>query len=188
MAISRQGQFQYSAVLQRNLESWKGSAHDDGLPSLLGSGPSVAVTEGRVTLTRSWRGALSASLMSAAAFEVGGSVESVLREGDLLSCWRTGTAEIGLSVTRNGSLELGLGVLHDTPAVGITIEHDPRVEETELARKFRYIDQPGSHIVWLDPQRPRELEAGLRELDGELSGVKVLAIVVRSDSDDVRTT
>jgi hypothetical protein len=91
-----------------------------------------------------------------------------------------------MSVTRAGSLVLGLGTLGPTPGPDITIDHDPRVEERELACEVRYIDRPGTHIVWLDPDRPSELAARLRELDGDFPGVKVLAIVVRSDDDAVR--
>jgi hypothetical protein len=35
--------------------------------------------------------------------------------------------------------------------------------------------------VWLDPHRPSDLAARLPELNGDLTGVKRLAIVVRSD-------
>ena len=109
----------------------------------------------------------------------------MLREGDRLACWRSGTAEIGLSVTRAGSLVLGLGTLGHTPGGDVTIDHDPRVEERELACDVRYIDRPGTQIVWLDPDRPSELQAHLRELDGDLTGVNVLAIVVRTDDEAV---
>ena len=93
-------------------------------------------------------------------------------------------AEIGLSVTRAGSFVLGLGTLEHAPGTGMAIEHDPRVDEAELARDIRCINQPGTHIVWLDPQKPRELQARLRELDGDLPGVNALAIVARTDSNE----
>jgi hypothetical protein len=78
-------------------------------------------------------------------------------------------------------LVLGLGCLDRAPTADVTIDHDPRVEETELARQIRYIDQSGAHIVWLDPDRPSDLKAHLRTLDGPLPAVKGLAIVVRAD-------
>ena len=45
----------------------------------------------------------------------------------------------------------------------------------------RYIDRPGTYIVWLDPNKPSERATRLRELDTDLPGVNVLAIVVRTD-------
>jgi hypothetical protein len=132
-------------------------------------------------MTRRSRNSLKRSPVSSASFDGGEALAAVLRPWDRLACWRDGTAEIGLSVTRAGSLVLGLGTLRHAPGGGITIDHDPRVEERELACDVRYIDRPGTRIVWLDPKRPMELEARLRELDGDLAGVNVLAIVVRTD-------
>jgi hypothetical protein len=132
-------------------------------------------------MTSNWRAILKRSPASRASFDGGEALAAVLREGDRLACWRHMTAEIGLSVTRAGSLVLGLGTLGHAPGDGITIDDDPRVEERELACDVRYIDRPGTHIVWLDPTRPSDLEARLRELEGHLTGVNVLAIVVRTD-------
>jgi hypothetical protein len=50
-----------------------------------------------------------------------------------------------------------------------TIDHDPRVEESELAGDIRYIHRPGAQIVRLDPAKPSVLEAHLRELEGDLA-------------------
>ena len=175
--------YRYHTVLHADHEggNWAGVADDDGSASLLGSAPSVVVINGRVTMTRRERGSRQRTEVSQTSFDGGDALKGVLRDGDHLACWRDGTAEIGLSVSRAGSLVLGLGTLGQTPGNHITIDHDPRVEETQLAREIRYIDRPGTHIVWLDPDRPTDLEAHLRELDGELPGVNVLAIVVRTD-------
>jgi hypothetical protein len=98
----------------------------------------------------------------------------VLREGDRLACWRSGTAEIGLSVTRAGSLVLGLGTLGHTPGGDVTIDHDSRVEERELACDVLYIDRPGTQIVWLDPDRPtlRRVLVDRADLDGFIESRK----------------
>ena len=96
-----------------------------------------------------------------------------------IACLRS--CDIGVTVTRAGSLLLGLGTLGNAPGPGITIGHDPRVEEVAHAREVRYIDGPGTRILWLDPKKPSELEAQLRELDRGFPTVKVLGIVVRTD-------
>lgn len=186
MAIPIESCFQYHTVLHADRDGdWAGVADEDESPSLLGSGASVVVTNGRVTMTRRRREILRRTEVLEASFDGGETLKAVLRNGDQLECWRDPTAQIGLSVSRAGSLVLGLGTLGHTPGSDITIDHDPRVEETKLARAIRYIDRPGTHIVWLDPDRPSDLEAHLRELDGELPGVNVLAIVVRADDEAV---
>jgi hypothetical protein len=182
MAIPYWSCYRYDTVLHADRDgAWAGIADDDGSESLVGRRPSVVVTNGRVTLTRRGDGSLDESQTARASFDGGEALQAVLREGDRLACWRGPTAEIGLSVTRAGSLVLGLGTLGHTPGGDFTVDHDPRVEERELAGEVRYIDRPGTHIVWLDPATPSELEAGLRELDGSFPGVNVLGIVVRSD-------
>jgi hypothetical protein len=182
MAIPGWSCYAYHTVLHADHNGdWAGVVDEDRSASLLGSRPSVVVTSGRVTMTRRWHAILNRSQASRASFDGGEALRAVLRQGDRLACWRDGTAEIGLSVTRRGSLVLGLGALGHTPGGDITIDHDPRVEEGELACSVRYIDRPGTHIVWLDPDRSSELEGHLRELDGDLTGVNVLAIVVRTD-------
>ena len=182
MAIPGWSCYDYHTVLHADHNGdWAGVADEDKSASLLGRRPSVVVTSGRVTMTRRWHALPNKSEASTASFDGGEALKAVLREGDRLACWRGGTAEIGLSVTRAGSLVLGLGTLRDKPGGDITIDHDPRVEESQLAGSIRYIDQPGTHIVWLDPARPSELEAHLRELDAGLTGVNVLAFVVRTD-------
>lgn len=182
MAIPSASRYHYYTVVHADRDgAWSGTADDDGAPSLLGSRPSVVVTNGRVTMTSRWAG----SAASKASFDAGEALRAVLRDGDRLACWRIGTAEIGVSVTRAGSLVLGLGALGDAPGGDITIDHDPRVEEVELARELQYLDLPGTQLVWLDPHRPSELASRLRELDGEVSGVDRLGIVVRSDDSAV---
>jgi hypothetical protein len=182
MAIPAAGRYHYHTVVHADRDGvWSGTADDDGSPSLLGCRPSVVVTNGRVTMTRRWSEILTQSTASTASFDAGEALRAVLRDGDRLACWRTGTGEIGVSVTRAGSLVLGLGTLGEAPGGDITIDHDPRVEEVKLARELRYLDLPGTQCVWLDPQRPSELASRLRELDGDCSGVDRLGIVVRSD-------
>lgn len=182
MAIPGESCYHYHTVVHADRDGdWSGTADHDGSPSLLGSRPSVVVTNGRVTMTRRWSEILKRSTASTASFDAGEALRAVLRDGDRLACWRNGTAEIGVSVTRAGSLVLGLGTLGGAPGGDITIDHDPRVEERELAGHLRYLDRPGTHFVWLDPHRPRELASRLRELDGDFTGVNRLAIVVRSD-------
>jgi hypothetical protein len=182
MAIPSWSCYHYHTIVHAGRDGdWSGTAEDDGSASLLDSRPSVVVTDGRVTMTRRSRNILKRSPVCSASFDGGRALAAVLRHGDRLACWRTGTAEIGLSVSRAGSLVLGLGTLGAAPGGGITIDHDPRVEERELACEVRYIDRPGTHIVWLDPKKPGELETRIRELDGDLTGVNVLAIVVRTD-------
>jgi hypothetical protein len=187
MAIPAKSCFEYHAVLYGDGDgTWRGTAHDDGSESLLGSGPAVVVSQGCVTLTRNSSQIGNPSPVSTASFDGGNALQAVLRDGDRLSCWRQATSEIGMSVTRADSLVLGLGTLGRVPGDGVTIDCDPRVKETELAREIRYIDRPGTRILWLDPDKPRELQAQLGELDGDFSGVKVLAIVVRTDDPAVR--
>jgi hypothetical protein len=182
MAIPGRSCYHYETVAHAGRDGeWSGFAEDDGTPSLLGSRPSVVVSNGRVTMTRRAHQAREGSPTSKASFDGGEALAAVLRQGDRVACWRTPTAEIGLSVTRAGSLVLALGAVGGAPGDGITVDHDPRVEECELAGHVRYIDRPRTRIVWLDPSRPSELEAGLREIDGDLAGVNVLAIVVRTD-------
>lgn len=186
MAIPVEGRYRYSTVVHAGRSgAWSGTADDDGAPSLLGSRPSVVVTDGRVTMTRRWSGILTRPTASTASFDAGEALQAVLRDGDRLACWRDGTGEIGVSVTRAGSLVLGLGALGHAPGGDITIDHDPRVEEVTLARSLRVLDEPGTHVVWLDPRRPSDLAARLRELDGDLTGVSRLAIVVRSEDSAV---
>lgn len=188
MAIHSSGCYDYQTVLHAARGGvWTGIADDDGSESLVGSRPSVLVAGGRVTMTGRRRGTLTPSETSTASFDGGEALSAVLHEGDELRCWRGGTAEIGLSVTRSGSLVLGLGTLGRTPGGDITIDPDPRVEDTVQARDFRYLNRPGTRIVWLDPDRPAELEARLRQLDGDLAGVKLLAIVARTNDHAVRS-
>ena len=165
---------------------WSGIADDDGSPSLLDSRPSVIVANGRVTMARRARKSREWSSASNASFDGGEALAAVLRRGDRLECWRGATGEIGVAVTRAESLVLGLGALGYAPGAGLTIDHDPRIEERVLARNVRYIDRPGTHILWLDPKKPRELEARLREFDRGFTGVKLLAIVARSDDTAVQ--
>jgi hypothetical protein len=182
MAIPYWSCYHYRTVLHADRDgAWVGAADDDGSVCLLGNKPSVAVADGRVIITRRPRRGVERSEVSRASFDAGEVLGAVLREGDCLTCWRGPTAEIGLALTREGSLVLALGTLGRTPGSDITIHHDPRVEERELAGEIRYIDRPGTRIVWLDPDRPSEFEARLREIDGVLTGVNVLAIVVRTD-------
>jgi len=186
MAIPRSSCYDYHTTLQAHGDGhWTGMADEHGTDSLLGDRPSVAVIDGRVTMTRRRHNFPKRSLVVSAGFDGGEALRTVLRHGDRLACWRDGTAEIGLSVSRAGALVLGLGTLGSMPGGDITIEHDPRVEETRLARHIRYIDRPGTRIVWLDPDRPNELTARLRVLDDDLAGVNVLAIVVRTDDQAV---
>jgi hypothetical protein len=186
MAIAPWSCYRYDTVLHADREgNWAGVADDDGSASLLGSGPSVVVIDGRVTMTRRQRETLKRRVVSQTSFDGGETLKALLRQGDRLACWRGGTGEIGLSVSRAGSLVLGLGTLGDMPASDISIHHDPRVEERELACEIRYIDRPGTHIVWLDPDRPSDFEAHLRKLEGALPIVNVLAIVVRTDDNAV---
>jgi hypothetical protein len=182
MAIPNSGCYDYQTILQRDADgNWVGIADDDGAPSLLGSQPSVVVSHGYVTMTRRSQDTLERSQLSRAGFDGGEALRAVLRQGDQLACWRVGTGEIGVSVTRDGTLVLGLGTLGRTPGADLTVDIDPRVDERERACEVRYVDRPGTHMVWLDPDSPDELEARLRELDGELIGVKALAIIARSD-------
>ena len=188
MTIPISSRFDYHTVVQPHGDGhWAGISEEGEAESLLGSHPSVVVADGRVTITRRQRSVLrrsrpvSALQRVSASFDGGAALRTVLRQGDRLACWRGGTAEIGLSVSRGGSLALGLGALGGKPGSGVTIEHDPRVEEIELAGRIHYIDRCGARIVWLDPDSPDEFEAKLRELDGDLAGVDVLAIVVRTD-------
>ena len=187
MAIPPWTCFNYRTILHAMGDhAWTGSADDDGADSLLGHQPSVKVISGRVTLTRSSHAAPSRSLALAASFDGGDALDALLQEGDVLSCWLGGTAEIGLSVTRAGSLLLGLGALPDPPGAGITLEYDPRVEEVELARDIRrIIDRPGTRFVWLDPQQPSKLESRFREIDAACWDVNPLAIVARTDDPTV---
>jgi hypothetical protein len=181
MAIPASSCFHYHTELRAvGAGAWTGVADLGESARLLGSGPSVVVSNGLVTLTRCGRVFRSGS-QSRASFDGGEALSATLRAGDRLSCWRGGTAEIGLSVRRAGSLVLGLGTLGDVPDHDIAIDHDPRIDEMEFARDIRFIDRPDTRIVWLDPARPGELEARLRELDGDLAGVSGLAIVVRTD-------
>jgi hypothetical protein len=183
MAIPRSSGFDYHTVLHAvGDHAWAGRADDDASESLLGHRPSVTVTSGLVTLTRKAR----SGLVPAASFDGGEALDAVLQEGDVLSCWYTGTAEIGLSVTRAGSLLLALGALDDVSSAGITIELDPRVEEVELAEALHFIDGPGTRIVWLDAQHPCELDSRIRELDADSPGVTALAIVARTDNLETR--
>jgi len=187
MAIPPWSCFSYHTVLHAvGNHTWTGSADDDGTDSLLGHQPSVTVISGRVTLTRSSHAVPGRSVAPAASFDGGDALGALLQEGDILSCWHGGTAEIGLSVTRAGSLLLGLGTIRGLPDTGITIDEDPRVEEVELARHIHYIERPGTRIVWLDPQKPDELQARIRELDAALPGVNALAIVARTDDEAIK--
>lgn len=187
MAIPGWSCYHYHTALHaERAGEWAGVADEGESASLLGSGPAVVVSNGRVTMTRR-RHAFQREPEVRAIFDGGEALAATLRAGDRLSCWRGGTAEIGLSVRRAGLLVLGLGTLGDVPDNDVAIDQDPRVEETELARDFRDIDRPGTRVVWLDPARPSELDAHLRELDGELAGVKGLVIVVRTDDEAVST-
>ena len=182
MAIAPWDWYQYHTVVDAAGDGqWSGLADDDGAPSLLDSRPSVAVSNGRVTLVRRSRKSREYSTASNASFDGGEALAAVLRAGDRLECWRVATGDIGLAVTRAGSLVLGLGALGNAPAPDITTHHDPRIDDVARARDLRYIDGPENRIVWLDPNKPSEFEARLRELDGDIPGVKVLGIVVRTD-------
>ena len=186
MAIPPWSCYDYHTVLQAHRDGhWSGIANEHGVDSLLGSHPSMAVIDGRVTMTRRGGNFPNRSQVVSASFDGGEALRQVLRHGDRLACWRGGTAEVGLSVSRAGALVLGLGTLGSMPGSDIIIDHDPRVEERELACDIRYIDRPGTRIVWLDPDRPSELTAHLRDLDDNLAGVKVLAIVVRTNDQAV---
>ena len=82
MTIAPWSWFNYHTVLHGMSDgAWTGTAEDDGFDSLLGTRPSVLVTSGRVTLTRSSRGA-SRSVASAASFDGGDALDAVLHEGD----------------------------------------------------------------------------------------------------------
>lgn len=182
MAIAPWYCYRYHTVVHAAGDGeWSGIADDDGSPSLLDSRPSVAVSNGRVTMVRRSPESLEYSTASNASFDGGEALAAVLRGGDRLECWHDLTGDIGVTVTRAESLLLGLGTLGNAPDPAITIEHDPRVEEVVHARNVRYIDGPGTRILWLDPKKPSELEAQLRELDRGFTGVKVLGIVVRTD-------
>ncbi len=188
MVMPRSGCYEYATVLQAKTDGTLGGiADDDGGESLLGTHPSVVVTEGRVTLIRRNRTTLTRPQPSHGVFDGGPALMRVLRQGDRLACWRDGCAELGLSVTRGGSLMLAVGSLGPTPCKDVIIEHDPRVEETELALETSSADRPGARVVWLDPDRPDEVEAQLRKLDRDLTGVKALVIVMRTDDYAVRT-
>jgi hypothetical protein len=187
MAIRPSSCYHYHTVVHADRDGdWAGVADEDESDRLLGSDPSVGVSNGRVTMTRRSHETLKRGSASRASFDGGEALMAVLHEGDRLACWRDLTAHIGLSVTRAGSLVLGLGALGHRPGSDITIEHDPRIKERELAQDIRGIDQPGTRIVWLDPAKPSDVEARLRELDGDLAGVKVLAFVARTDDAAVR--
>jgi len=179
--------FHYQMVLRSDRNGdWTGVAEEGKAASLLGSGPAAVVTNGRVTLTRRQPEIPGRTDVSVTSFDGGETLHAVLRQGDRLGCWRDGTGQIGLSVSRAGSLVLGLGTVGYTPGSDIAIDHDPRVEETQLAGQIRYIDRPGTHILWLDPDRPSDVTARLRELDERgFPGVSVLAIVVRTDDQAV---
>ena len=188
MAIAPWSRYHYHTVVDAAGDGeWSGIADDDGSPSLLDSRPSVAVRHGRVTMARRSRKSRKYSTASNASFDGGEALAAVLRRGDRLECWCEATGDIGVAVIRDESLVLGLGSLSYAPDRDITIDHDPRVEEIALAREIRYIDRPGSHIVWLDPKKPSELEARLRELDREFTGVEVFAVIVRTDDAAVRS-
>jgi hypothetical protein len=187
MVMPRSGCYHYDTVLQAKADGTLGGiAEDDGGESLFGTQPSVIVTGGRVTLIRRNRG-LARSQPSHGVFEGGQALTAVLRQGDRLACWRDGCAELGLSVTRGGSMVLAVGSLGRTPCNGVIIDEDPRVEETELALEVRSADRQGARVVWLDPERPDDVEAQLRKLGRDLAGVRILVIVMRTDDYDVRT-
>jgi hypothetical protein len=186
MAIPLSSRYHYHTVLHADRNGdWAGIADEDDSDRLLGSHPSLVVSDGRVTMTRRSHEILTRGSASRASFDGGEALRAVLREGDRLACWKDGFAEVGLSVSRARSLVLGLGTLGHTPGSDITIDIDPRVKERELAQDVRGLDQPATRIVWLDPARPSELEARLRELDGDLAGVKKLAFVARTDDEAV---
>jgi hypothetical protein len=186
MAIAPWTCYSYRTVVAGERDGeLSGIADDNGAPSLLDSHPSVVVTNGRVTMTRRSLAKPRCSHAASASFDGCHALATVLRQGDELSCWRGPTGDIGASVSRGGSFVLGLGSLSYTPGGDITIDHDPRVEETELARDFRYISRPGTQILWLDPSKPRQLEDRIRDVEQGCPGVNVLAIVVRSDDAQV---
>src|SRR5262245_12792532 len=115
MAIPMWSCYDYHTVLHADRDdNWAGVADEGGTASLLGSGPSVVVTNGHVTMTRRQRENPETNGASQASFDGGEALKAALRNGDRLACWRGGTAEIGLSVHRGGSLVLGLGTLGHT--------------------------------------------------------------------------
>lgn len=186
MAIPGFSCYDYHATLHLDAEGHlAGAADETDADVLLGRGPAVVVRGGRVTMTRRPGGFTGRSGVSTASFDGGTALGSVLRPQDRLSCRRGFTAEIGCAVSRNGALRLGLGALGDMPGLGVAVEHDPRVEEVELARTMRFMDRPGTRFVWLDPERPRELEATLHDLDRGIAGTEFVTIVVRTDDQAV---
>ena len=86
MAIPSWSCYHYHTVLHADRDGdWAGVADEDGSSSLLGSGPSVVVTNGRVTMTRRRREILKRTGASEGSFDVGETLQAVLREGDRLA-------------------------------------------------------------------------------------------------------
>jgi hypothetical protein len=187
MAISSRGCFDYRATLHADgLGAWIGTAADDRHVSLVGPRPSVVLRRARLTLTRHRNVDAGEALAAAAHVDVGHAPEAVLRNGDLLACRRDAATEITLSLIRDGRLRLHLGASAIMGDTRLAIEHDPRVEDAVLAREIRYISKPESAIYWLDPSRPDDLEARLREIGAPAPGVKLRAIVARTDDPALR--
>jgi hypothetical protein len=181
MAIPLSACFDYRASMHALGRTWAGRSTDDGQVSLVGPGPSVTLGDGRVTFTRDEP---SPSLVRQAGLDVGAAPGALVQEGDLLSCRRVLTGQVGLSLTRDRRLLLALGVSAHRTEPYVTVDDDPRVEEIALARRIRYIDRPATAIVWLDPAHPADLEERLRELDRPYAGHR--AVVARTDDASVR--
>ena len=80
MAIPSSSCFHYHTVLHADRDgNWVGVADEDGSASLLGSGPSVVVTNGRVTMTRRQRALVKRTEDSQASFDGDSVLTAVLR-------------------------------------------------------------------------------------------------------------
>src|SRR3954463_8979446 len=100
MAIAYWDWYRYHTVVDAAGDGqWSGLADDDGAPSLLGSRPSVDVSNGRVALVRRSPQNRAYSTASSSSFDGGEALAAVLRAGDRLECWRVLTGDIGLAVT-----------------------------------------------------------------------------------------
>ena len=147
MAIPLTTQFDHLITVTRDGSgAWVGRADIERErrthPGLVGASPELRLAHGVVTLhpTESDFNPFGSSSghqgVAAASFRVGEALEAVHEDGDRLRVWRGGTAELGVTVFRDGRFILGFGTLVAMgPGPGISFTEDPRATQRDPHRR-----------------------------------------------------
>ncbi len=86
-------------------------------------------------------------------FGVGSSLEAVAEEGDLVSVYRFGTADLAATLMRNGRLIVALGSVAGLPLGSeISLTEDPRAAEQDLYYLTAWLARASSKLIWIDPE------------------------------------